>query len=234
VESIVTTPGVGVRGGSTRRPHLIIDALATTERQVWLSPGQPGLVRTRVVGPIRFLSAAARRQWIRWGRPAQQPGLASFRLPADGFDLPYRSLASLPSDVDALWTFVRRRAGNGDPHTASMQHEMSTVIGDLLREDPVPSKVRAALFRVAERIPGIELLGRTRDALGRPALAVALNDVFDGQREELLFDPRTAQLLGEASVVVTPPPTYHVMPNTVHSGATYVTSGIVDRIGQLP
>jgi hypothetical protein len=34
--------------------------------------------------------------------------------------------------------------------------------------------------------------------------------------------------------VVKPPPAYRVKPGTVTSGATYITSGIVERIGQVP
>jgi hypothetical protein len=111
---------------------------------------------------------------------------------------------------------------------------MFTEIGDLLREDPIPAEVRAALYLVAARIPCIKLLGLTHDAIGRPALAVALNDTFDGQRDELLFDPETSMLLGGRSVVVSPPRSYHVKPGTVWSGATYITSGIPDRVGRAP
>ena len=111
---------------------------------------------------------------------------------------------------------------------------MFTVIGDLLRRDPVPAPVRAALYRVAARIPGIRALGLTHDGLGRPALAIALNDTLYGERDELLFDPRTAGLLGETSVVVKPGPRYHVKPGTVRTGSTYITSGIVQRIGRHP
>jgi hypothetical protein len=111
---------------------------------------------------------------------------------------------------------------------------MFTEIGDLLREDPIPATVRAALYLVAARIPRIQLLGLTHDGIGRPALAVSLNDTLYGTRSELLFDPRTASLLGERSVVVKPPPGYNVKPGTVQEAATYVTSGIVERIGQVP
>jgi hypothetical protein len=111
---------------------------------------------------------------------------------------------------------------------------MFTVIGDLLRTDPIPARIRAALYRVAARIPGIQALGLTHDGLGRPALAIALNDTLYGERDELLFDPRTASLLGETSVGVKPGPKYHVKPGTVRTGSTYITSGIVQRIGQHP
>jgi len=93
---------------------------------------------------------------------------------------------------------------------------------------------RAGLYLVAARIPGIQVLGLTRDGIGRPALAVALNDTLYGERSELLFDPKTSALLGERTIVVKPPPKYHVKPGTISEGATYITSGIVERLGQVP
>ncbi len=63
---------------------------------------------------------------------------------------------------------------------------------------------------------------------------MALNDTMSGMRDELLFDPHTYALLGERSVVVRPPPAYHVKPGSVRTGTTYMTSGIVERIGQVP
>jgi hypothetical protein len=232
VESRWTTAGVQLAGGNPARPRQIIDALGSVDRQAWIGVGKPGLVRTRVVGPIRFLSAAAAEQWVRDGRPAQLNLTSHFSLPPDAFDMPYKQLLALPTNVDALWAVIKHDAGKGS--AAWQRHEMFTVIGDLLREDPLPPTVRAALYRVAARIPGIEMLGLTRDAIGRPALAVALNDVFDGQRAELLFDPGTAKLRGEGYVVVNPPPAYHVKPDTVRTGSTYLSSGIVQRIGERP
>jgi hypothetical protein len=232
VKSIWTTPGVlfsdpGTRGGI----DTILNALSTYERQAWIGLDRPGRVESHVVGPITFLSAAARRQWIRAGRPRELSGYHG-SLPSNAFIEPYQKLLRLPTNVDALWQKLYRAAGKGS--AAWKRHEMFTEIGDLLREDPIPAKVRAALYLVAARIPGIKLLGLTHDGIGRPALAVALNDTLYGMRSELLFDPKTSRLLGERSVVVTPPRTYHVKPGTVHEGATYITSGIVQRIGQLP
>jgi hypothetical protein len=217
-----------VRGGL----RVIVDALQTTERQVWLGVDRPGLIVTRVTRPITFLSVAAREQWIRYGRPRQITPTGRTLLPADSFIRPYRQLQALPSKVDALWRVIERGAGKGSP--AWKRHEMFIEIGDLLREDPIPAKVRAALYLVAARIPGIRMLGVTHDGIGRPALAVALNDSLYGMREELLLDPHTSALLGESQVVVKPPASYHVAPGTVRTGSTYITSGIVERIGQVP
>jgi hypothetical protein len=230
VHSRWTTAGVLLAGGDPRRPRQIIAALGSIDRQVWIGLGKPGLVSTRVVGPITFLSAAARQQWVRYGRPAQLDVAARVPLPRDAFDVPYKQLLALPTNVNQLWRVIKHDAGKG---SASWQrHEMFTVVGDLMREDPVPARVRAALYRVAARIPGIRVLGLTDDAIGRPALAIGLSDVFNGMRVELLFDPRTASLLAETSVVVRPPPAYHVKPGTVRTGATYLAAGIVQRIGQ--
>jgi hypothetical protein len=231
VKSIWTVPGVQLAEPSGRGSDTIVNALSTYERQAWIGLDRAGLVESHVVGPITFLSAAARRQWIRAGRPRELPGYNG-SLPANAFIEPYQKLLRLPTNVDALWRLLYREAGKGS--AAWKRHEMFTEIGDLLREDPIPARVRAALYLVAARIPDIQVLGPTHDGLGRPALAIALNDTLSGERSELLFDPTTSRLLGEHSVVVKPPPSYHVKPGTVTSGATYVTSGIVERIGQVP
>jgi DNA-directed RNA polymerase specialized sigma24 family protein len=83
---------------------------------------------------------------------------------------------------------------------------------------------RAPARRAARR------LGRT----GRPARRLRRRSSGGRRADPALFDPETSMLLGERSVVVSPPRSYHVMPGTVWSGATYITSGIVDRIGQAP
>jgi len=69
-------------------------------------------VVSRVVGPITFLSAAARRQWIRAGRPRALAG-SNGSLPPIAFIRPYRQLLSLPTNVDALWQLLYREAGKG-------------------------------------------------------------------------------------------------------------------------
>jgi len=213
------------------RERVIVDALTTTERQVWIGVDRPGLIITRITRPITFLSAAARQQWIRWGRPPQLTPTAQAAVPPDSFIRPYRQLQALPSNVNALWRMLNHYPTRV---AAEKDAEIFTDLGDLLRENPIPAKVRAAIYLAAARIPGIQMLGLTHDGIGRPALAVAINDRFHGLWDELLFDPHTSALLGESSVVVKPPSSYHVKPGTVRTGSTYLDSGIVERIGQVP
>lgn len=236
VKSYETRAGATVVASSVRGGiGVIVDALQTIERQAWTGVDRPALIVNRYTRPITFLSAAARQQWIRYGRPRQYPlGTERFTIPADHpFTRPYRELLALPTNVDALGRYLEAHgASKGSP--SQRADEMFTEIGDLLRGQPIPAKVRAALYLAAARIPGIQMLGLTHDAIGRPALAVALNDTNAGMRNELLFDPHTSALLGEISVVVKPPSTYHVKPGSVRTGSTYITSGIVERIGQRP
>jgi hypothetical protein len=235
VKSYETSTGalfVGGRSGP-KASHVIVNALATIERQIWIGVDRPGMIVTRIAGPIKFLTAAARRRWIHDGRPRQAAALPSpMRLPADSFGRPYRELLRLPTNVDALYRQLEHDARNGS--AAWKRHEIFTEIGDLLREDPVPAKVRAALYLVAARIPGIQMLGPTRDGIGRPALAVALNDSLNGLRDELLFDPHTSALVGESEVVVKPPPADRIKAGTVDYASTYISSTIVERLGQVP
>jgi hypothetical protein len=232
VKSYWTTNGALVADPAIRGGDVIVAALTSYERQEWIGVSRPGLIVNRVSGPIKFLTPAARAQWIRDGRPPVVPATMRETAPPDSFIEPYRELLALPTGDDALWRLLERHAGAGPP--AERDSEMFVEIGDLLRDQPVPANVRAALYRVAARIPGIQLKGMTRDDAGRPALAVALSDNSHGIWNELLFDPRTYALLAETSVVVKPPPSYHVKPGSVRTGATYLVSGIVQRIGQVP
>jgi hypothetical protein len=62
-----------------------------------------------------------------------------------------------------------------------------------LAETPTSAQLRAALYRVLATTPGIRLLGRTRDSIGRSGIALAVN-VQDAELE-MIIDPTTGQLL---------------------------------------
>ena len=66
---------------------------------------------------------------------------------------------------------------------------------NLLRETDASPALRAAIYKVAATIPGVEVLGPARDHSGRLGIGLAYNTA--GARSELIFDPRTSALLGE-------------------------------------
>jgi hypothetical protein len=56
------------------------------------------------------------------------------------------------------------------------------------------------LYRALALVPGVQFLGAVHDRLGRAAIGVAFTE-HTGLRQELLFDPDTAEILNEREVV---------------------------------
>jgi hypothetical protein len=143
--------------------------------------------------------------------------------------LTYRQLRALPTATGALYARIARAGtiwakGNGRP-AADRRFEMFTIVGDWLKTAPPPSPaLRAALYRVAARLPGIELLGAVRDPRGRRGVAVAM--VRDRLREELVFDPDTARLLAQRIV--------HMPSGRLFFESTLLASGVVDSMRARP
>lgn len=207
-------------GTATDAPSFSI--LTPHVREIWL-----GLDRSRVhsiTGRSRFPSERDRRNWIASGRP-QLPGPAEV-------DAPTRRLRplDLPSDPDALYARLEREAiGHGN----SVPDEMLQLVGRSLRETNASPAQRAALYAVAARIPGVELVGRVTDSIGRRGVAVARDDRRARIRYTLVFDPRTSALLEEKQVLLAGNALRY--PAGMRIGyTTYVKSGIVGSIGAKP
>jgi hypothetical protein len=104
---------------------------------------------------------------------------------------------------------------------------------------PTSPRLRAALFRVLAELPGVKLLGRQRDRLGRGGIAVAVTPPGgpDRVREELLFDPATSNLLQTQTVLLSTSSASRgpSMPaGTVVGYTEFLSRGVVDSITQLP
>ena len=69
------------------------------------------------------------------------------------------------------------------------------IIGDLMRENPIPADLEAALLRSAALIPGIELIESERDVAGRTGVGVAVD--YRGYSDILIFNRDSYELLGE-------------------------------------
>lgn len=190
-------------------------------REIWLGP-TGGRLHERW-GKPKFLSAADREHWIAAGRPQVNP-------PEDGGKLPPARPLNLPTDPDALYAKLHDEAvghGNGT------EPEMFTLVGDALRESDASPALRASLYEVAARIPGVELVGPATDRLGRHGVAVAYVDGKIHERHELIFDRRTAALLGEEYIELDGN-SYGYPAGTVTGYATYVVSAVVNRLGARP
>ena len=134
--------------------------------------------------------------------------------------LHYFDLSKLPTDPHALGSLVENRTIEGGPPGDA---ETFTILGDLLRETYAPPGVRSALYTIASELPGVQLVGPTDDHLGRRGTAVAY--VSQGLRHELIFDPRTAALLGEQTTLPD---------GAVVEWTSYLSSGVVDSTTATP
>ena len=146
--------------------------------EYWIAADGAGRVVVSQGRPI-FRSEAARRSFRRvYGLPAGRalgghsheafgPGARGF-----GWGLSYGQLQKLPADPDRLARLVRRQAvpssQASDPSSANpLPYEEFQVVGDIMRASPLRPRVRAAFYTILSRLPGVELVGRVRDPLGR-------------------------------------------------------------------
>jgi hypothetical protein len=198
-------------------------------REIWLAPDGTGWLRERSGEPA-FLSARDRERWIAAGRPSV--GDETTELQIENDDAPGAPMVSLtlPSDPDALYDDLEGKAAG---HGSGLHEEMFTLVGDALRETSATPAQRAALYEVAARIPGVELVGPVRDRAGRAGIAVAMRDEANRIRHTLIFDPETSALLGEEDIVLAGN-ALDYPEGTVIGFATYLESAVVDAIKERP
>jgi hypothetical protein len=195
-------------------------------REAWIgTDGSGRLLETN--GTPTFLTEHDRSVWIASGRP----DLGGNKTHDESYEpggLSYVDLTKLPTDEAELRAMIENREVEGGPPGEA---ETFTIIGDLLRETFAPPQLRAALYRVASELSGVELIGNVEDPVGRAGVAVAYRT--DGVRHELIFDPGTSALLAERTVITDPSGLYSQVPaGTVVGWAVYLASGVVDSTDQ--
>lgn len=109
---------------------------------------------------------------------------------------------ALPTNPDALRARLYQLAhGRGQ----SPDGEVVVIIADALRSGRIPAPVRQAMFRVLKTVPGIDL-GKDPVTLdGRQGVALGRFESVGEFRQELVFDPDDASLIGERQVFATLP-----------------------------
>lgn len=178
-----------------------------TVREIWIGHRLPGVLRDgRVDAGVIPLEVA--------------------RFPTGGSSVDWDGLYALPTEPAALERRLRDGIHGAGPDDDS---ELFVIVGDLLRESPAPPALRRALWEVAARVPGVELLGPARDAEGRPGVAVRRNG------STYLLDPDDGRLLEESSGDPDAPPVVErdatgAVVSTRDSGfrATYLEQGPAD------
>jgi hypothetical protein len=139
----------------------------------------------------------------------------------------YPSLAALPTDPDALlrWSYAQNGAKPGSESGYQMAFETLSVI---LRENFLPPRTEAAIFRAMKKIPGVTLGDDSADAAGRPA--IALGRIAEGWlHEEVMLDPKSYAYLGER-VISIKGHTDRGVGDDPNAGVKYVKKGILQNL----
>jgi plasmid stability protein len=209
---------------STIGDKLNVTALVSEVREFWVAADGSGRLREKAAAP-RFFSAADKAAWEAAGRPPLGgPGRSDRSFGPRG--LTVVDLSRYSTNPDELYDQIRKQA---EGHGSSTDAEMLVGVEDLLHESVAPPEFRAALFRVAARIPGVELIGKVTDPAGRRGVAVARTSNDSGylKRDEMIFNPHTSQLLAEREVLLERVDWISAPPGTVIGYSVYLKSGIV-------
>lgn len=207
-------------------------------REFWVGADGSGRIRERS-GKAEFLTPQDRRNWEDSGRPDLGEGQSSderFKageLTAGSTVGTYDDLLALPTDPGRLYDYFHKQA---DGHSRGTEVEMFVLVSDVLRETPAPPALQAALYEVAARIPGVQLVGPTTDRTGRHGTGIAMVD-GEGSRHELVFDPGTATPLGERETTIKPgqfAPGMTVPAGTVISDSAELETGFVGSVTATP
>lgn len=217
-------------------------ALVPATRELWVKPDGSGrLIETR--GEPIWFGPADKAAWVASGSPLPSPEHTDVRFvatpPGDAPGTPqawpgslagHQDVEALPTDPAALRQVIDQRAAAGGGAT---DYERFTIVGDLLRETVGTPQVRAALYRVAAGLRGVELIGSVTDGAGRTGTAVAMTSDQSSRGLEqrvLIFDPETSMLLEERDVLLHRVSWLDADPPILIGYATYLVSDIVQTI----
>lgn len=176
-------------------------------------------VSTEDAATLRPLTAADAGAYQRDGSPQPNenpdPDLGvSVPQPPNGPELAGDSIyegdpAALPTEPlamrQAMLTWVRDRGGLPANPQAWLFREAAYLLSAEVKA--LPRQTRAAIYRMLAGLPGVRSLGRVKDALGRPALAVAMTETTArlGTLEwRLYLSPTQDLLMGTQAIVVQP------------------------------
>jgi hypothetical protein len=145
----------------------------------------------------------------------------------------YPRAADLPRNPPGLERFIARHFNGGKQDAAAAFQFAGTFL-----QSGAPPRVRAALYRLIENLPGIESLGPMTDKLGRHGLGVSFTE--HGVRDVLIFDPATSAVLeregiaAHPSQIPVPPGSAPFRSNELINYTVYKASGVVNSITAVP
>ena len=147
--------------------------------------------------------------------PAQRAAMAKpmkngCRQQCPGMTMTEQQGKALAADPQKLSALVFPTTGKGGKSVTS--GDIMSAFG-FLAGQPVSADVRAEVFRLLAKVPGIRAIGHVKDSEGRTAVALAApsQDGDTAVDTELLLDPASYQILGTQDVVVQAGPEFRGM-----------------------
>lgn len=203
---------VGVRPGTASLMVSGLDSLTepltAADEARWHAAGSPRTVRAESAKVNGTAKIAFR---MGTGRPMVMRTNTDDKIYALGpRNVSYKDLRALPSADGEL----RRHLGRLYAQDNGAESGTSDRSGWMLRQAanlvtmPVKPGVRAAAYRLMADLPGVRVVGRTTDPLGRQGVGVdfpvAYPTSLGTTRERLVVDPSTGEMLSDEVVLVEP------------------------------
>jgi len=183
--------------------------------------------------PGGFVTPRDHAQWLAAGRPK----LADRFELRDHADKPFYFLGgyascaqvrAMPTAPDKILAAIQKNTAGSD---LEPPYEALDTIAQTLVDAPLSAEQAAALYRTAARLPGIELLGQAHDHVGRPGLAVAIDDHSHGYRLVLIIDAHTGRLLGKSNIILRADPILHQPPGADVGWTVYLAARVARAAG---
>ncbi|WP_143532556.1 hypothetical protein [Saccharothrix sp. ALI-22-I] len=130
-------------------------------------------------------------------------------------------LAGLPTDPEQLYERLRQDSGGGK--------QSLVYAADALRTGLVPAAARANLLRALTYLPGLDVTDGAADLDGNKGVALGISE--DGERQEIILNPGTGEVIGERTVSDS---MFAGIPKGTVTGYSSITTAVVDGIGAKP
>jgi hypothetical protein len=211
--------------------------------ETWVAPNGSGRQRIETEKGT-LLVPSDKAAWVAAGSPAggypvgttdteypttKFPGGGPIVRGAHGeYYLSYLDSSKFPTQPAALQQYMNRYFGVTGGSTTTF-----LLAGDALQVGASPA-LRSAIFQLIDHLPGIKVIGPTKDVAGRDGVGVAIDG--SGNRYILVFNPKTSAVLGEK--ILANETTTH-LGETVPKGTlvgfeTFDTTGIASSISEFP
>ncbi|MFL6118241.1 CU044_5270 family protein [Actinophytocola sp.] len=150
--------------------------------------------------------------------PCKTPG--TWQTPNEEF------MAALPRDPGRLYDRLRTDTRG---HGPDENQEMLVYVADMLRSGLVPADLRAALYRVLAKVPGLQITEQMANLDGQKGTAYGVTAA--GTRHDVIINPTTGQFMGEREITED---AMDDIPAGTVTEYTSVTTAVVNGIGAKP